>query len=99
MSDVLADFEATAQSLRQAGLSFLSELGPYILAASGHGVASDTRGCARALGVAHALVIRECNSLADELGLLALKDRGDKSQRLFFEPTARGARLLEEAMA
>ncbi|MEM0934524.1 MAG: hypothetical protein AAF646_12970 [Pseudomonadota bacterium] len=87
-------FEDAAAQARASGTPFLSELGPYILAAVTLGAARDTRSLARVLGVAHALVIRECNSLGEELGLLEIEDRGDRSQRVFVSLSDTGAALF-----
>lgn len=96
MTELSATLEETAAGLRASGTVYLSELGPYLLAAVAEGVAQDTRSCARLFGVAHALVIREANSLSDELGLLETEDRGDRSQRVFLTLTEAGAARLRE---
>ena len=77
----------------QHELDFLTELGPLILCASALRVANDTRSFARLFEAAHALVIRECVHLDQELGLITVEDRGEKSGRRFFALTAKGARF------
>ncbi|MCI4660788.1 MAG: hypothetical protein MRY63_03055 [Neomegalonema sp.] len=86
---------ATAQAFARADLAYLSPLGPMILAAAALGLALDTRSFARGFEVAHALVIRECNSLSCELGLLALEEQGpQRSQRIFYRLTEKARGLL-----
>ncbi|CUK26688.1 hypothetical protein TA5114_02504 [Cognatishimia activa] len=79
----------------QHELDFLTELGPLILCASALGVAKDTRSFARLFEAAHALVIRECTHLDEELGLITVEDRGEKSGRRFFALTAQGAHFTK----
>lgn len=86
--------EYLAEIASHSGVSFLTPLGPLILAAASLGIAKDTRTVARKFDIAHALVIRECVSLGPELGLLDVEDRGDRSQRLFFSLSDAGADIL-----
>lgn len=72
-----------------------SPLGAGILAASWLGVASDSRSFARKLELAHALVLRECVSLAEEAELITIEDRQDKSQRLFYRLSPAGLDLCQ----
>jgi len=87
------EFLALTQTLIETGADFMTELGPLILAAAKLEVAGDTRGFAHKFEVAHALVLREAQHLQDDLGLLELQDRSDKSGRLFFSLTAQGRSL------
>lgn len=73
----------------------LSSLGAGIVVAVEMGLA-DSRGFARALGVEHALVLREIALLSVPDGLLAITDRHPKTLRTSLELTARGAHLLNE---
>lgn len=91
MTDIAAKIEDRAAALGASGTGFLSELGPYLLAALAEGAGHDTRSIARLFGVAHALVIREATSLSEELGLVATENRGDRSQRVFLSLTDAGA--------
>lgn len=72
----------------------LSPLGAGVLAAAHFGLSHDSRSFAARLGVAHALVLRECVSLAEEHHFIDLEDRGDRSQRVFFRLTQRGQKTL-----
>ncbi len=75
----------------------LSPLAAGVLAAAHVGLVRDSHSFAARLGVAHALVLRECVALADELHLIALEDREDRSQRVFYSLTTRGHEALAEA--
>ncbi|WBU61592.1 hypothetical protein [Paracoccus albus] len=77
-----------------SGTVFLTPMGPLILAAAGLELALDSRSFARRFGVAHALVIRECTSLSDDLGLIKTECRGGRSQRLFYRLTSAGEHSL-----
>ena len=71
----------------------LSPLGAGILIAVEMGLA-DSRGFARALGVEHALVLREIALLSGEDGLITVTGRHPKTLRTSLALSARGARLL-----
>lgn len=75
----------------------LNPLSAGVLAAAHYGVSNDSRSFAAKLGVAHALVLRECVALADEHHLIELDDRQDKSQRVFFSLTKQGHETLAMA--
>lgn len=76
----------------------LSALGAAILVGAHEGLAHDTRSFARRFDVAHALVIRECVSLASEHRLLTLDDRQERSQRLFYALTDEAQEMVENVM-
>jgi hypothetical protein len=71
----------------------LSPLGAGILVAVEMGLA-DSRGFARALGVEHALVLREVSLLSGEEGLITVTGRHPKTLRTSLGVSARGAGLL-----
>lgn len=81
-------------SAQATGTGFLTPMGPLILAAAHLGIVRDSRSFARRFGVAHALVIRECVSLSEDLSLIETEDRGEKSQRLFFALTDKGRAIM-----
>lgn len=81
----------------QAKLPGLSLMEATLLVAAHQGLAHDTRSFAREMGLAHALVLRDCVALASEHGLLSLEDRGERSQRLFFNLTPAAQVLFAEA--
>lgn len=89
------DMIALLTHLAEGDTGFLTDLGPLVLAATALGVARDSRSFARLFETAHALVIRECTHLSEDLTLLTLDNRGDKSGRIFFELTASGRALCE----
>ena len=65
-----------------------------MLAACALEIARDTRSFARIFDVAHAFAFRDCVSLDEELGLLTVTERADRSQRLFYALTPTGEALL-----
>jgi hypothetical protein len=78
------------------GESFtLSSLGAGIVVAVEMGLA-DSRGFSRALGVEHALVLREIALLSGPDGLITVTGRHPKTLRTSLGLSARGARLLNE---
>ncbi|MEM8570092.1 MAG: hypothetical protein AAGG56_04190 [Pseudomonadota bacterium] len=89
---------AASENALAARQDFLSPMGPMILASAAMGIARDSRSFARFFEVAHALVIRECVYMSEEQGLLKTEDRGDLSQRLFFDLTETGWSLLPEEL-
>ncbi|MEM7521664.1 MAG: hypothetical protein AAF307_11565 [Pseudomonadota bacterium] len=82
--------------LRQADAA-LSPLGAGILAAASLKISNDSRSFAAKLDIAHALVIRECVTLSDEHGLICLDEVMDRSQRVFYQLSARGQKLMADA--
>lgn len=63
-----------------------------LLVAAAHGLARDSRSFARNFGLAHALVLRDCTTLA-EGGWIRIDRRDDRTQRLFYTPTDAGLTL------
>lgn len=76
-----------------------SFLGAGIMAAAALGLAEDSRSFARKLEIAHALVLRECVTLAEDLGLIEIDDRQDRSQRLFFKLSDLGRSRVSACVA
>ena len=62
----------------------LTPLSAGILAAAALGIATDSTAFCRALDVSHALVLREIGAL-DELGLLRIARRDQRTGRTFYE--------------
>jgi len=63
----------------------LTPLSAGILAAAELGIASDSIAFARALGISHALVLREIDALAHDLGLVRVTTRNARTQRTSYE--------------
>jgi hypothetical protein len=82
-------------SWAQGGFVPLSPLGAGIVVAVEMGLA-DSRGLARALGMEHALVLREIALLSGEEGLVTVTGRHPKTLRTSLALSARGARLLNK---
>lgn len=76
----------------------LSGLEAGILAAAALGIARDSRSFANRIGVAHALVLRDCVAL-EEAGLLVAERRETRTQRLYYGLTPRAEALLARARA
>ncbi len=85
-----SDLMQTISGLVAQNPEELSALGAGVLAAAHLGLSNNSRSFAEQLGVAHALVLRECVALAEDHHLIRLEDRGDRSQRVFFALTERG---------
>lgn len=97
MEDEVLDL---TRQLAASGVPFMTEIGPLIVATVAMGVARDSRSFARMFDLAHALVLRECVHVHDDLNLLDLEDRGEKSGRLFLHLTQKGQSLIAgEAVA
>lgn len=71
----------------------VSAIGAGILAACHLDIAHDSRSFAAKIGIAHALVLRECTVLQEE-GWLVLESKQDRSERVFFKPTERACESL-----
>jgi hypothetical protein len=67
-----------------------------ILAAAHLDICHDSRQFARLFDIAHALVIRDCNTLADELGLLSIDTQNARTQSLRYSLTADARALLAD---
>ncbi|WP_422718082.1 hypothetical protein [Falsochrobactrum tianjinense] len=83
--------------LLEAASGKISRLGAGIIAALALDIASDSRSFARLLGVAHALVLREVALLGEEGSYIAIRQRDARTQRIRYELSRAGERLLEEA--
>lgn len=77
----------------------VSPIGAGLLAASYMELSQDTRSFSKLLGVAHALVIRDCVALSQSPSLLTVDNRGDRSQRLHFRLTPQGIAMIENSNA
>ncbi|MCF3641372.1 hypothetical protein LXM94_15465 [Rhizobium sp. TRM95111] len=75
----------------------LTPLAAAILAACHLGIAADSRSFARALGLAHAFVLREIEDLVSERRLLVVTDRDRRTQRIFYRLSEAGERRLGAA--
>jgi hypothetical protein len=73
----------------------ISSLGAGIVVAIDMGIA-DSRSFSRALGVEHALVLREITNLSGPDGLVIVTGRQEKTLRSSLALSARGALLLSE---
>lgn len=62
----------------------LTPLSAGVLAAIRLDIAHDSRSFAKALGVSHALVLREVELLASDQGLLEVTRRETRTQRVFY---------------
>ncbi|RUM22140.1 hypothetical protein EFQ99_24875 [Rhizobium vallis] len=86
MSEELSDADrflalvAAAQE-RDAGLTSIQA---GLLVAAELGIASDSRSFARLLGIAHSLVLRELNALAEREGVLEIVKRDARTMRVHY---------------
>ena len=76
----------------------LSELGAAMLVAAQLGLASDTRSFAKTFGIAHALVLRELNAMAQLPGLVEIARRDPRTMRTHYIVAAATAVRLEEPL-
>ncbi|HEY0213984.1 MAG TPA: hypothetical protein VGC40_10420 [Paenirhodobacter sp.] len=74
----------------------VSPIGAGILVAVGRGVVTNSIRFAQLLGVAHALVLRECVAL-QQAGLIVITRRDERTQRLFLDLTPAGQDLVARA--
>ncbi|RYE57121.1 MAG: hypothetical protein EOP18_03215 [Rhizobiaceae bacterium] len=81
--DPIALYLARVESLLAAD-DRLTPLAAGILAAAELGIASDSLGFARALGVSHALVLREIDALEQDFGLIRVLNRNPRTQRTLY---------------
>lgn len=86
--------EQVARLLDGPQASALTPLCAGILVALDLGLARDSRTFARRFDIAHALVLRECTMLTEDLGLITIIRRDERTQRLFPELTEKGRALL-----
>jgi len=82
-SDPVALYLARVES-RLAADNRLTPLSAGILAAAELGIASDSIAFARALGVSHALVLREIEALEQDFGLVRVISRNARTQRTLY---------------
>lgn len=78
----------------QAEVPHLTAIQAGLLVAAHLGVAHDSRTFARKLGLAHALVLRELNAVAEPGGLLRIEQRDARTMRTAFAPGPDAGRLL-----
>jgi hypothetical protein len=78
----------------QAEAPHLTAIQAGLLAAIHLGIARDSRTFARKLGLAHALVLRELNAVAEPGGLLRIEQRDARTMRTTFAPGPDAGRLL-----
>lgn len=76
-------FLALAARLREH-VAGLTPIQAGLLAAAHMGIARDSRTFARLLDLAHALVLREMNVLAERNGLLQIEKRDERTMRAHF---------------
>jgi DNA-binding transcriptional MocR family regulator len=62
-------------------------LAALIVAARHLGLAKSSRSFAKQMGVSHAFVLRECQNLAEEFGILRVTQRNEKTLRIHYELT------------
>jgi hypothetical protein len=73
----------------------LSPLGAGMIAALRLDIAHDSLGFARALGVGHALVLREVELLSSDLGLLDINRRDPRTQRTYYALSVTALALVQ----
>ncbi|MGN7960148.1 hypothetical protein [Brucella sp. 22210] len=95
MDQAAADYMALVEKLT-GNAPDLSSLGAGIIAALALGVAADSRGFARVLGVAHALVLREVNLLGADGGYIVITQRDPRTQRTRYELSSAGQQLVDK---
>lgn len=77
----------------------LDPLAGGILAAVALGLTGDSRSFARDFGIAHALVLREVNMLAEEAGLITVTRQDARTQRSHLVLSAAGKALVDRLTA
>ena len=75
----------------------LTQLQAALIAACLLDIAHDSRGFARLLGMAHALVLRDLNALAEMGGFIEITRRDARTMRTFYAAAPAAAGLLEAA--
>ncbi|MBB4234483.1 hypothetical protein [Rhizobium esperanzae] len=68
----------------QAGDGRLTTIQAGLLVAAKLGIAHDSRSFARRLGIAHSLVLRELNALAERGGMIEIVKRDPKTMRVHY---------------
>ena len=96
MSDE-ADIMHLISLLVEACPDEMTPIGAGILAAASLGIAKDSRSFARKLGLAHALVLRECVILAEELHMIVINKKDERTQRMSYDLTPYGSSVIEQA--
>lgn len=89
-----AALEKAFKTAQSAQLPYLSPMGPLILAAAHLDIVQDSRGFARLFDQAHALVIRECTALEQELNVIETTRRDPRSSRVTYRLTDKGRKLF-----
>lgn len=87
---------ALVSSLVETVEADLSPLGAAILLAVELEIAKDSSSFSKIFDVAHALVIRECVALDEELGAIAIDQRNERTQRLHYGVTEFGRSWLDK---
>jgi hypothetical protein len=90
-------FMSRVDALLQAEALQISPLAAGIIVAIDMGI-TDSRSFSRALGVEHALVLREIAHLSDTDGLVTVTGRQPKTLRTSLALTERGTLLLNNGM-
>ncbi|WP_049730872.1 hypothetical protein [Rhizobium ecuadorense] len=76
-------FLALVAATREGDIS-LTAIQAGLLVAAKLDIARDSRSFARKLGIAHSLVLRELNALAERQGMLEIVKRDQKTMRLHY---------------
>lgn len=98
MDEDYAEYMAFVDALMATSNS-LSRLGAGVVAALALDIADDSRTFARLFSIAHALVLREVAVLGQEGGYILINRRDARTQRIRYELSAAGRRLVEGANA
>ena len=89
-------FMSRVESLLTRDGAQISPLAAGIVVAVDLGIA-DSRSFSRALGVEHALVLREIAELSGPAGLITVTARNEKTMRTSLALSARGALMLRQS--
>ncbi|EJZ18962.1 hypothetical protein NE852_29645 (plasmid) [Rhizobium sp. Pop5] len=95
MSEELSDADRflALVAAAQGRDSRLTSIQAGLLVAGEFGIASDSRSFARILGIAHSLVLRELNALAEHEGVLEIVKRDARTMRVHYEVPPRDETL------
>ncbi|MEE9984495.1 hypothetical protein [Agrobacterium pusense] len=88
-------FMAAVERVQERSQPLLTSTGAAILIAVDFNIATDSRGIANRLGLAHALVLREIAGLSPRFVQVTRRDA--RTQRSFLEATAEGKALAAAA--